>query len=330
MGKAHQIEIRTLTPPQEGTELLTLLWHKGSPWVDDIRRRIRGEYADSRDRFFVAYAAAEPIAHVWYTVSATDGRLGLLGHVYTRPDYRRRGISSRLMEAAMADFLDRGGVVMQLYTSTPYTVPFYEKLGYENLYSNQALHETDWYMRYPVGAQATLNDWFAPGRCHIRPIAPGDLPKYCLLYNLEYSTRLKDWAQEIGLGLEAEFAFINSIDRQARGKGVCRVLEGGETIVGIASLTKSGFAHQSHVAAIDCYVHPEFQGKTKELIDACLSHRDELEAEIVYAMGVDEGKKRTLAGLGFPRKAVLRGHYRIKDQRFDCELYQASEKEKGE
>lgn len=321
MQQDPRIEIRKLTAPLEDTGLLTLLRHKGSPWIEEIRNRIEGKYAESVDRFLVALAGDRLVAHVWYTVSAADARLGLLGHVFTRPDYRRRGISTRLMQAAMADFLDRGGVMMQLFTSTPHTVPFYEKLGYENLCGSQVLHETDWSMRYPVDSQAVLKQWFAPSRCRLRRITSGDLPPYCLLYNLEFRSRLKDWAQGVGSGLEAEFTFLRSWGKISRGEGVCCVLENGETIVGIGSLIRNDFAHQSHLAAIDCYVHPAFASKTRELIDACLGCREELGVEIVYAMGVDEGKRRTFHGLGFQPLAVLPGHYRIEDQDFDCELY---------
>ncbi len=322
MDRDLQIEIIRHVAPLVDDEPLKLFWHKGQPWVDDIRCRMAGQREDSRDCFFVARARGRLVAHVWYTVSAADRRIGLLGHVYTHPDYRRQGVSSRLMQAALADFLDNGGVTMQLYTSNPPTVPYYEKLGFENLYSNRALHETDWYMRYPIDSQPVIDDWFAVTPCHIRTLRGGDLPKYCLLLNCEYDTRLKDWAQGVGLGLEAEYAFITSANRIAAGEGVCCVLENGQTIVGIGCLIRSGFAHQSHLAAVDCYVHRRFRSHTKELIDACLSHRTALGVEIVYAMFVDQEKESDFAAAGFTKKATLSKHYRIKDRCFDAALYQ--------
>lgn len=317
-----RIEIRELVPPLEGTDLLELLRHKGSPWVEDIRNRAQAEYPGSEDHFLVACAHGRLAAHVWYTTAAADRRLGLLGHVYTRPEDRRKGLSARLMRTAMADFLGRGGRVMQLFTSTPYTVPFYEKLGYQDVYSNRVYHQTDWYMRYPVDSQAVFGEWFSPGDCRMRDLAPGDLPKFCLLYNLQYATKLKDWAQGIGLGLEAEYAFIHTIRRTAKNEAVCCVLENDQTIVGIAAMVEHGFAHQSHLAAVDCCVHPHFQAHAKELIDGCLARRDELAVEIVYAMCADAQKSRLLKQLGFREKATLANHYKIADQRHDCTLYQ--------
>jgi len=322
MSANRPIEIRQLPVPDDGMDLVSLLWHKGSPWVEDLRRRILGKVPGAADHFFVAFDGNRMVATAWYTVSRKDSKLGLLGHIYTRPEYRRQGISARLVKAGMAHFHDHGGVIVQLFTSTPYTVPFYERLGYENVYANQAYHETDWYMRYPADSQDVLRSWFSSSPCRIRQLEGGDLPQYCLLYNLEHQSMLKDWAQSIGWGLEAEFAFINSLGRMSRGEGVCYVLENDRTIVGIASLMRLGFPHHAHVAATDFYVHPEFAAQTEDLVDVCLARCHELAAEFVYAMGVDENKRRALAGFGFQTKAVLPRHYKVGNQHFDCELLQ--------
>lgn len=320
MTENPPIEVQQLDVPQDGMGLVSLLWHKGSPWVEDIRRRVEGEMGGADDHFFVALCEGQMVATSWYTVSESDPKLGLIGHIYTQPEYRRRGISLRLVQAAMADFLERGGQVMQLFTSTPYTVPLYERLDYENLHASRVYHETDWYMRYPAGCGDLVASWFGPSPCRIRPLAGGDLPQYSLLYNLEHVSVLKDWAQCIGMGLEAEFAMINSLQRMSKGESVCLALENDQTVVGIASLMRAPFPHHSHVAAVDFYVHPEFASKTAKLLDACLAWREELGAEIVYAMRVDESKRGVLERLGFRTKAVLPRHYKVRDRYFDCEL----------
>ena len=64
----------------------------------------------------------------------------------------------------------------------------------------------------------------------------------------------------------------------------------------------------------------DFQARTKELVDACLSHRDELGVEIVYAIGVDAAKNRLFGTLGFREKTLLAGHYKIAEQRYDANI----------
>jgi GNAT superfamily N-acetyltransferase len=321
MEENSPIRIVRLDLPVDDRDLLALVWHKGSPWVEDIHRRLQGQCAGSRDRFFVGYDGPRPVALVWYTVAETEPRLGLLGHVYTRPEHRRRGLATRLMETAMADFARQGGVAMQLFTYNPETLPFYERLGFETLYASRVMHAADWYLRSPAGSKALIDGWFAPRACRVRPLAAGDLPQYCLLYNLEHRTRLKDRAQEIGLGLEAELAFIHSLEKGRQGKAACLALDNGRTIVGSGGLAACGFPHQSHVGLFDYYTHPGFSGSAGQLAEAALAERQRLGLEIVYALCVDEEKGRTFAALGFEHLARLPGHYRVGEELVAADLY---------
>ena len=219
MAANSSIEMRKLAAIRDNMALVSLLWHKGSPWIEDIHRRLSGLLNGVDDCFVAAFDGQRMVATVWYTVARNDPKLGVIGHIYTHPQYRRQGISARLIDVAMTEFRALGGEFMQLFTSTPYTVPFYEQLGFENLHKNQSYHETDWYMRFPVGSSEAIAAWFQSAACQIRPLTDADLPQYSLLYNLEHQTLLKDGAQRIGLGLEAEFAFIHSIGKIQRGKG---------------------------------------------------------------------------------------------------------------
>jgi len=321
MEERSPIRIAALDLPVDDRDLLALVWHKGSPWVEDIHRRLQGKYAGSHDRFFVAYDGLSPVALAWYTVSEAEPRLGLLGHVYTRPEHRRRGLSTRLMETAMAEFARQGGVAVQLFTYNPETLEFYERLGFETLYASRVMHATDWYLRSPAGSRALIDTWFGPRACRVRPLAAGDLPQYCLLYNLEYRTRLKDRAQEIGLGLEAELAFIHCLEKTGQGKAACSVLDNGRTIVGIGSLVACGFPHQGHVGLVDYYTHPDFSACAGQVTEAALAEKQRMGLEIVYALCVDEEKRRTFTALGFQHLARLPGHYRVGEELVDADLY---------
>ena len=157
------IRIECLPVPSADPALVQLLWHKGAPWVDDIRRRLAGECAGSVDRFFLAYDGPAMVAHVWYAAAQADPRIGLLGHVFTRPEYRRRGLAARLIEAALDRFRRDGGALMQLFTYAPETVPFYARLGFEQIYASQSAHAADWSMWSPPGARATVEI----GRAHV-------------------------------------------------------------------------------------------------------------------------------------------------------------------
>jgi N-acetylglutamate synthase-like GNAT family acetyltransferase len=320
MNTHPNIDIQHFCPPICSDEIVSLLWHKGPPWVDDIRRRLDGKLHGAKDHFWLASHNGQLVAHTWYTVAVTNQQLGVVGHVYTDPGYRRQGISAKLLKAAMQHFVENGGTVMQLFTSTPYTVPFYLAHGFENLYENQSYHETDWYMRYPHGSASVIQAWYQTGPFAARPLSAGDLPAYCLLYNMDFRTRLKDRAQEIGLGLEAEFAFIRVWEELSQNRARCSVLANDRVIAAACSLMPFGFPHQAHVALTDLYVPPPFTQHAGDLLQHCLAGRDELGIEKVIAVTADEAKSQMLRKLGFRPTAKLPGHYRIRNERFDCEL----------
>jgi len=248
------VDIILRVAPACDERLLTLLRHKGSPWVEDIQRRLAGEMPGSRDYFFMACRGDD--AHDWYTVAATDPRLGLVGHVYTRSEHRRRGLAARLMQSVMDQFRAAGGQVTQLFTDRPEAVALYERFGFRQVFQTQVLHNRDWSVRYGIDGDAPLEAWLGSAACTLRDLTAAVLPRYCLLFNLEYETLLKDRAQGMGLGVEAEWVVLHALGRLARGQAICSVLDNGPMMVGMASMVACRFAHQSHVAMIDYYVHP--------------------------------------------------------------------------
>ena len=314
------IEIERVRPPVSPDEIISLLWHKGPPWVEDIRQRLLGALPGAEDHFWTARHDGKVVAHAWYTAAKACPELGVIGHIYTAPDYRRQGISSQLVTAALEHFAEHGGKVMQLFTSTPHTVPMYEAYGFENLYHNQSYHDMDWYMRSPPGSRELINSWFRQTPFRVRSLQPGDLPAYSLLFNWEFQTRLKDRAQQIGLGLEAELAFINSLDRLSRKKAKCSVLANQRVIVAACSLVPLAFPHQAHVALADAYLHPEYGDRASSLMQHCLGGRADLGIETVFALAADASKSQMLQELSFRVVARLPRSYRIGQERFDCEL----------
>jgi N-acetylglutamate synthase-like GNAT family acetyltransferase len=314
------IEIEHIHPPVSPDEVISLLWHKGPPWVEDIRQRLLGAREGSRDHFWLARHDGKVVANVWYTVASSNPQLGLIGHIYTAPDFRRKGISSQLITAAMRHFAGHGGKVMQLFTSTPYTVPLYETFGFENLYHNRSYHETDWYMRSPAGSRQRIDQWYHQPPFRQRALHAGDLPAYSLLYNWEFQTRLKDWAQELGLGLEAEYAFINTLGRMSRKQAQCSVLANDHVIAAVCSLVPLAFPHQAHVAVADAYVHAEHTERFADLMQHCLDRRAAMGVEKVFALVADAEKRRRMQDLSFRVIARLPAAYRIGGEAFDCEL----------
>lgn len=300
--------------------VIEFLRHKGSPWIEDIQQRVRGELAGAEDHYFLALADGGLVGHAWYTVAQRDRQLGLLGHVFTRPDARRRGIGRALMAAAMDHFHRHGGSVMQLFTSTPHSLPLYEQCGFECLCAESVYHERDWYMRHPVATANPVRTWFTTSPCELRALSTADLPQYCLLYNSAHDMLLKDRAQRIGSGLEAELAFIDIWAAIERQQGCCWVLDSGHAIVAAASLVADSFPHQSHVGLFDLYAPRLDDTRLLDLARHCLESRAMLGLEKLLAVRVDQQKRNLLLQLGFVPRGQFPGHYRVGSRHYACEL----------
>jgi GNAT superfamily N-acetyltransferase len=324
MNDGRSLEFHDLSAPlapARQEQVLALLGHKGTPWIEDIQCRLAGSRPEARDHFFAASCGQQLVAHVWYTVSASDGRLGLLGHVFTRPEFRRRGIAAGLLRRALDCFHDQGGEIMQLFTSTPETVGLYERLGFENLAECRGtFHDRDWYFRFPVESGTAVHRWMAAGECSVQTLTAGDLPAYCLLHNLEHQTVLKNWALGIAGGMDAEYAFIRTLDQLRRGRAVCATLKTSRAMAGVMALVMEDFAVQSHIARCDLYVVPGHVQQVDALWEICRSQAVRRGVETIVALVADSAKVDLYRRLGFQAQTTLRGHVKHGERRLDGQL----------
>ena len=97
----------------------TLLGHKGPSWRWGNEQVLRTQ--TGLDVFFyLLHRDGDPFANVM-TIECRG--VGLLGHVYTRPEDRRQGAAMQLMACLMDHFRQRGG--QALFLGTGYDTPPY-------------------------------------------------------------------------------------------------------------------------------------------------------------------------------------------------------------
>ncbi|MCE5325165.1 MAG: GNAT family N-acetyltransferase [Planctomycetaceae bacterium] len=147
---------------QWAQKILPLLGHKGGVWNWQNERLLHSETGINA-RFFVLCKDGQLFANV---MTCDAGGVGLLGHVYTHPQWRRLGASSLLMEAAMADFAARGGRAM--FLGTGYDTPpwhIYRTFGFEDI------EPPSGYMAWYAKPQAEFEAaWFAPGPVRVETL----------------------------------------------------------------------------------------------------------------------------------------------------------------
>lgn len=116
--------------PNHWAALEDLVGHKGEPWLRDIRTRCVDGVAGAEDAFAVVSDGGHFLA-----VSCINKRLdvGILGHVFTRPECRRRGYARRLMDTLLSWFEMTGGKWLYLGTTAELDESLYRKFDFEPL-----------------------------------------------------------------------------------------------------------------------------------------------------------------------------------------------------
>jgi hypothetical protein len=121
---------RVIDDPQDddAASIQRLLVHKGQPWETHIAEWAAGNIRKLETRFYVGEIDGVLVANI---MTIEYRGIGIMGHVFTDPGHRKKGICDVLMDLHMEDFRDRDGIVMCLgtwYRSVPYGI--YERHGY--------------------------------------------------------------------------------------------------------------------------------------------------------------------------------------------------------
>ncbi len=129
----EKMEIYVVSAPDDEHEddVLSFLRHKGKIWLWHMKAAFRGETGRLQSRFYLGIVDGRIISNVsmW-----EHGSTGILAHVFTVEDQRRKGACKSLMAALMEDFLRRGGKILTLgtgYDSPPYHI--YKSFGFRSM-----------------------------------------------------------------------------------------------------------------------------------------------------------------------------------------------------
>jgi len=94
-------------------QVLRLLGHKGGVWQYHMDEWAAGRVKRLETRFYVGRVGEELVGNIMTVVYRG---VGIMGHVFTPPEHRKKGICDALMDFHMEDFRRRGGTVLHLNT----------------------------------------------------------------------------------------------------------------------------------------------------------------------------------------------------------------------
>ncbi|MCZ6633582.1 MAG: hypothetical protein O7G87_09270 [bacterium] len=277
-----------------------LLGHKGPAWRWG-NRQVLTEELDLEAYFYILHRDGVPFANV---MNIEYQGIGILGHVFTRPEDRRQGACSKTFEQLMPHFRSRGGRVLILGTgfdSHPYHI--YRSFGFEGIEPKSGI------MAYYTDSQAAFEEaFFADGPVAVERLGASHYPVTPILFVGVFPGTVRSATMHLFGCSSSEGPLIpllrDELERVEQDQGVrTAVLKQQETeaVVGIATYDRD--AVWPGTCLVDVYCHPNFWGQAGNL----LSRIDlpEMHRYVVYCDAGFEAKEQVLTEAGYQRVATL-------------------------
>ncbi len=286
-----------------------LLAHKSSEWHTHMDAALRGETDALQTRFYLGVLDGRPVANV---LTSEQHGIGIVSHVFTHPEHRRKGICRAVMAEQMEDFRGRGGRALLLGTgfeTPPYWI--YYSFGFRSIQGG--------FMRYTApGFEGFEEDWFAPRHATVVNAEWRHWPLAALLASLPGPERLRSYTWRLfGVG-NLEHPYVDFMSRRLKrgdAQGIMLEAENG-AVVGCGTLVADGTWPQIRI--LDVFAHRNFTHRYAEMIQALLPQEGRV---IAYVDGDADAKASALEQCGFVREGLLRRHLRLPDISLDVHLY---------
>ncbi len=297
-------------PDQEYIEAINkVLHHKGEPWLTHVNRALDGTITDLETRFYVGKLNGRIVANI---MTVEYNHTGILGHVFTVPEQRRKHICTLIMEQQMKDFKQRGGLLLlgTGFNSAPYWI--YHSFGFRSVIENSG------FMRF------STDDNFEEKHFTYGKVSPADLQwKHWTLMATLMSVKETEILKSVASGLYGiinfEGGFLNLMKRLEDGNVKVKVLESeyGAVVGCIALEQDRRWAGKTFI--LDMFMHRNFIANYDELI-SCMELPEGKIQCFVVANSPDE-KINALKRSGFNQEALLKNQFLWDNRWFDVYLF---------
>ena len=286
-GEALQLGVVETPDAAWAPRLSSLLGHKGEGYRFHIDAALRGPLDSLETLFYVGLVRDEPV-----TVSMLAGAhgAGVYGHVFTVPEWRRRGASTLQHAAVSADARGRGYRALTLGTNPEgHARRIYERIGFRAVRpgSGEMMWRADgdeWAAGPAAVGPVRWDDWGWISVAGCQPADPGEERPRSVLFDV----------REAG---HVEGRFIAAM----RAGRPLMVLRAGCAAVGWAALADAPAAALGALA-IDLHVRRGFRHEA----DLLLSAVPWPERPVVCAFGGPPGyRAQALGRFGFRKAADL-------------------------
>jgi GNAT superfamily N-acetyltransferase len=307
-------DIWKITAPDHSwaEKLLDFLSHKGEPWLWPMRQALAKGLGGLTMNFYECVLGEHIVGNIT-VVESLERPIGLLQHVFTLPEHRRKGIASTLMKAVLHDFTLRGGRAM--YLGTGYHSPAFW-IYYEHGF--RPICQTG-HMRW-FAYDGFLDDYFAPDDVSVRDTRWSDWP----LLEAVYAT-VEGWtvrSTQLGLygqsSYEGPFLHLMEAIRKRRVKQSLVMVKNNGAVVGHAAVWAQREC-PGEPWLLEFFVHPNFYDRAPQMLSRVFipPHRK------LQAIADSDAweKHRLLKEMGMWREATLRHHIAREGRWLDLHFY---------
>ncbi len=310
-GEPMEIGVAIAPEPPLKDKIVALLQHKGGVWNWHVERSMRERLDGLETRYHIGSIAGEPVSNV---MTLEYKGIGILGHVFTKPEHRRKGACHAIMRELMEDFRRRGGRLLHLGTgfeSPPYWI--YHSFGFRSLAQGSG------HMRYGAEADPEAR-LFAPSACRIADVFWHHWPMLTTLTSTQQGDYLRNMSyQHFGFAnFESGFLDLKKSLETDPGRYRCKVLETETGATAGYAMVRPFAQWRGMVNVVEVFVHPGFAAKSAELLAALPLPPGKAQC---YADADSQQKIAALRQCGFDHEATLAQQITRADRRLDVLVF---------
>ncbi|RKU15157.1 hypothetical protein C6500_20905 [Candidatus Poribacteria bacterium] len=309
----ERMEVGVITAPDvpHAEEIKQFLGHKPGNYKWHIERCVTEVLDMLETRFYVGKLDGDVISNI---MTVEYEGVGILGHVFTLPQQRRKGAAKGVMAYQMEDFRQRTGTALYLgtgYNSHPYYI--YHSFGFESVFPESG------FMKYHVNEDFEAR-YFAPTPAHPKPVEWHDWPKVTALSSIVGWDTLRSlkWGVYGPTNLEGGFlSFKYDLETEDIYNDAKLLIASSGAIVGWATVGRDA-RWQPATAVLDLFFHPNFADDVPALLSAVAFPDSKVQC---YVDNGAEKKAEVLATAGFTCEGRFKDQFTYSGQPYDVLVF---------
>jgi len=313
-GEVMEVGVIVAPDKEHAEEIKPFLGHKPGHFKWHIERCVLGPLDALETRFYVGKVDGVIMMNV---MTVEHRHVGILGHVFTTPEQRRKGACKGVMAYQMEDFRQRKGEALYLgtgYNSHPYHI--YKSFGFDSVYPGSG------FMEY-YAIEDFDQQYFARGNVHVKEVEWHDWPQVTALTGITEG----DYLRSIAFGIYGPTNFEGGFlgfkrdleDRKTYHDAKLLESDSG-AIVGVATVSWDG-RWRPNTAVLDVFTHPNFWESASILLRAIRLPDAKVQC---YVESTATAKAGALESAGFQCEATLKNQIKRNDQGVDILVFTRS------